>query len=267
MSDKKKEIPIFSNPIIDTHCHLDYLKEEDSYEIIKKCKRYNVVKIITISVSPKNLDIVIKKSNEYDNVYCSQGIHPHEAKFFTEEIIKKIKANSKNSKVVAIGEIGLDYYYNRSPKEIQIKAFEEQLQLAVELNLPVIIHSRDAEKDTISILKNFSNSLIKKGVIHSFTSKESLANFAINEKFYLGFNGIITFKNASNVQKAVNNTPIDSIIIETDSPFLTPAPYRGKENAPYYLPLVAEKIAELKNIPIEQVLRKIYKNSCNFFNL
>jgi TatD DNase family protein len=139
------------------------------------------------------------------------------------------------------------------------------LQIAVDHNRPVVIHSRDADEDTIAVLKNFSTTLKRKGVIHSFTSGLDLARFSLNEGFCLGFNGIITFKNAENVRDALRITPIEKILLETDSPFLTPDPYRGVENAPYYLAFVAEKIAEVKNVSLETVLKQAYQNSVNLF--
>jgi TatD DNase family protein len=167
---------------------------------------------------------------------------------------------------VAIGEIGLDYHYSKSPHDEQRQAFEEQLQIAIDFNLPVVIHSRDADEDTMAILKNFSSTLKRKGVIHSFTSGLKLAELAIKENFYLGFNGIITFKNAENVRDALRLTPVEKILLETDSPFLTPDPYRGMENAPYYLPFIAEKIAEVKNLELTSVLEHAYKNSIDLFH-
>jgi len=138
-------------------------------------------------------------------------------------------------KMVAVGEIGLDYHYNNSPPEIQRSAFERQLQIACDQDLPVVIHTRDADEDTKAILKNFSSKLKRKGVVHSFTSTLELAEFVLSEGFYIGFNGIITFKKAENVQEVVKITPVERILFETDSPFLTPVPHTGKENAPFYL--------------------------------
>lgn len=165
----------------------------------------------------------------------------------------------------AVGEIGLDYHYNNSPIDVQKKVFEKQLQLACDLDLPVVIHTREADEDTRDILKNFIPHLKRKGVLHSFTSGRALAEYALSEGFYLGFNGIITFKKAENVQEVVQITPLEQILLETDSPFLTPVPHRGKENAPYYLPFIAQKVAELKGETIEKILPIVYQNSLNCF--
>jgi len=263
---KNKVIPIYDSPIIETHCHLDYLKEKSREEILSLCTSHGIEKLITISVSPKNLDTALEIAEQHSHIYCSQGIHPHEAKDWNEQVEIKIKKSLSGKKVVAVGEIGLDYYYDNSPRDKQLLAFNRQLELAIEENLPVIIHSRDADEDTLSTLQNHSSQLTSKGVIHSFTSGVDLARQAIKMGFYLGFNGIITFKSAKNVRDIVRLTPIENILLETDSPFLTPTPFRGKENAPYYLPLVAQAISEIKQLPIEVVLEKAYQNSHQLFS-
>ncbi|MFA5583902.1 MAG: TatD family hydrolase, partial [Bacteriovoracaceae bacterium] len=228
--------------IIETHCHLDYLKALPLQEILSRAQEAGVQKFITIGVDPDNLDGVMKLAEDHAPIYFTQGIHPHDAKNFTSVENDKLISRASHPKMVAIGEIGLDYHYNNSPPEIQRKVFEQQLQIAVDHDLPIVVHTREADEDTRDILKNFTPSLKRKGVIHSFTSGKALAEWCLQEGFYLGFNGIITFKNARNVQEVVEITPLEQILLETDSPFLTPVPHRGKENAPYYLPFIAEKI-------------------------
>jgi TatD DNase family protein len=262
---QKREIPVFELPLIETHCHLDYLKENELEVTLEECRRVNIEKIITISVAPENLDTVRDIVTNHPQVFGTQGIHPHEAKLWTSEVKEKILKNSEDEKIVAIGEIGLDFYYNNSPKEKQIEVFREQLQMAASLNKPVVIHSREADTETIDMLEAYSGPLKKKGVIHSFTSGPELAKKALELGFYLGFNGIITFKSAENVRQIVELCPLEKMILETDSPFLTPVPFRGRENAPFYLPFVAEKIAEIKNVPLEDVLKITYQNSLNLF--
>lgn len=251
--------------IIETHCHLDYLKALPFEEILERSREAGVQKFITISVDPQNMDAVEKLAAQEKQIYFTQGIHPHDAKDFTETERNKIISRAQNPKMVAVGEIGLDYHYNNSPRDVQLKVFEEQLQLAVDHDLPVVIHTREADEDTQSILSNFSNRLKRKGVLHSFTSGKALAEWALNDGYYLGFNGIITFKNAVNVQEIVGITPLDQTLLETDSPFLTPVPHRGKENAPFYLPHIAQKIADLKGLAVEQVLEAAFKNSFSCF--
>lgn len=251
---------------IETHCHLDYLKAEPLEEIRRKISDANISKIITIGVDPLNLDKVKELSDTFEEIYYTQGIHPHDSKEATDIDFDKIAERTRLKKMVAVGEIGLDYHYNNSPPDIQKKVFEKQLQIACEHDLPVVIHTRDADEDTKAILKQFSSHLKRKGVVHSFTSSLELAEFVLSEGFYLGFNGIITFKKAENVQEVVKMTPPEKILFETDSPFLTPVPHRGKENAPYYLPFVAAKIAELKKLDLEELQKTVYENSLNCFH-
>ena len=265
MAKERLPIPLYSKPIIETHFHLDYLKAYPTNELVLMSHKQNIEKMITIAVSAENLDSVIDLANQHPNVFTTQGIHPHHAKEWSAEIKSKIIHNLQHKKVVAIGEIGLDFFYSKSPKLDQIKAFEEQLQLAIDFNLPVIIHTREADEETSAILKNFAPLLKRGAVIHSFTSGLELAKLAISLNFYIGFNGIITFKNAHNVREALLLTPLENILLETDAPFLTPDPYRGVENAPYYLPFIAKKISEVKNVEIDVVLDHAYQNSHRLF--
>lgn len=262
---KNKEVPRSPLPIIETHFHLDYLKLHPREEILQRARDNNISRFITISVEPDNLSTVRELATTYEDVYCTQGIHPHEAKFVDEEVLSQIRKAREFKKCVAIGEIGLDYHYDNSPREKQREAFEAQLQIAVDLNLPVVIHTREAEEDTLAILKNFSKTLKKKGVLHSFTSKPELAKWAVEDGYYIGFNGIITFKTAHEVRDIVAMTPLEQTLLETDAPFLTPHPHRGIENSPYYLPLIAEKVAEIKNVPIETTLKTCFDNSMKLF--
>ncbi|MAX67782.1 MAG: TatD family hydrolase [Bacteriovoracaceae bacterium] len=252
--------------IIETHCHLDYLKAKSLDEILNEAKEQGIEKIITIAVEPDNFDSVFNLAQKYPEVYFSQGIHPHDAKLSTSEALKTIEQRSAERKMVAVGEIGLDYHYDNSPRETQKKVFKQQLEIAIKTKKPVIIHSRDADEDMISILSEYAPKMPYKGVIHSFTSGEELAKKAIELGFYLGFNGIITFKNANNVRDIVSLCPIEKILIETDSPFLTPVPYRGKENAPKNLPYILEKIAEIKNLSPKEVEKNCYENSKKLFH-
>lgn len=266
MSKKsKRDIPVFEFPIIETHCHLDYLKQDALELTLEKSLAHNIEKIITIAVSPDNLQKVLTLTQEHDIIFGSQGVHPHDAKAFSEACFQEIKTNLNNEKILAVGEIGLDYYYEHSDRDIQKKVFEQQLQLAADMDYPIIVHTRDADEDTQAILKNFSSALKRKGVIHSFSSGLALAELCLAEGFHLGFNGMVTFKNADNVRAAVNLCPIEQLLLETDSPYLTPAPYRGIENSPYYLPFIAEKIAEVKTLALNDVLKQCYRNSNALF--
>lgn len=262
---KKTPIPIFNLPLIDSHCHLDYLKLQQPAQTVADALKVNVSKMISIAVSKDNLASVISIANDNKAVYASQGIHPHQAAEYDGAVEQFIVQNLSHPKVVAVGEIGLDYYYNHAAKSAQFHAFESQLELAIEHDLPVIIHSRDADADMQAILANYSSSMPKKGVIHSFTAGLGLAKFCLAEGFYLGFNGICTFKNAENVRQVLAITPLKKLLLETDAPYLTPVPYRGKENAPQYLPFIAEFIANFKGIEIEDLLEQVYANSEDLF--
>jgi len=265
MSKKAREIPVFDHPIIETHCHLDYLKARPLDEVLAETRRVNVERVITISVAPDNLAAVRSLARSADWIYGTQGIHPHEAEHYTDAVEEEIRSHAADAKIVAIGEIGLDYYYDHADREIQRQVFRRQLQVACDADLPVVIHSREADDDTIRILQEFERSLKRRGVIHSFTSGPGLARYALDQGWCLGFNGITTFNKADNVREIVRMTPLGQILLETDAPFLTPVPYRGRENAPFYLPFVAEKIAEVKALPLDQVIRETYDNSRRTF--
>lgn len=254
-----------SYKIIETHCHLDYLKARPLNQILATSKAAGVEKILTISVEPDNFDAVRELAQTHEQIYFTQGIHPHDAKLATDEAFEIIKSRCSEEKMLAVGEIGLDFHYDNSPRDKQREVFKTQLQIAIDNKKPVVIHSRDADEDTISILNEYVPKLERKGVIHSFTSGLELAQTAIDLGMYLGFNGIITFKSAENVRDAVRLCPLEQIIIETDAPFLTPVPHRGKENSPEYLPFVIEKIAEIKEIDPKVVEKTVYQNSLDLF--
>lgn len=253
--------------MIETHCHLDYLKERPLAETLKLSKLAGVEKIITIAVSPENLDQVLEIAAKNRDIFCTQGIHPHDASKYNNEVESKIIANLSQQKVVAVGEIGLDYHYDNSPRQLQLEAFSRQLEIAINYQKPVVIHTREAEEDTASVLNSLAPRLARKGVIHSFTSTPELAQAVLALGFHIGFNGIITFKNAQNVRDIVELTPLDRILIETDSPFLAPIPHRGKENAPFHLPFIAAKIAQIKNVSVDEVVRVTSENAKNLFLL
>ena len=260
------DIPVFNLPLIDTHCHLDYLEKLPIPQIVQKALDNGVTKLITISVANDNLSIVRQLAKEYEFVFCCQGIHPHNAKEWednTEREIVNYLSQAKKHKIVAVGEIGLDFHYNHSDAKKQLDVFVRQMDLAGQYNLPVIIHSRQADCETIQVLND--SKLAKKGVIHSFTSGAELAKKALDCGMYIGLNGIITFKNANSVRDIAKMCPLEHILLETDAPFLTPAPFRGRENAPYYLPLVAQKLAEIKQISVDKVIEQTTINAQKLF--
>lgn len=253
--------------IAETHCHLDYLKDRPLAETLRLCAEAGVEKLVTIGVDPDNLDGVMALAESHSQIWCTQGIHPHDAKAVTDDVLTKIQSRAHHPKVVAIGEIGLDYYYNNSPKDVQLKYFRAQLEIAAACDKPIVIHSRDADEDMMAFLKEFGPKLKKKGVVHSFSSGLKLAQTALDQGFFLGFNGMITFPKAENVRDAVRLCPPERILVETDSPFLTPVPHRGKENAPFYLPFVVQKIAELKSMSVEDLGNQVWRNAHTLFGL
>lgn len=266
MSKKNpRPVPVFDTPIIETHCHLDYLDPETFDEHLEKVLAVGVERIVTIAVSPDNQKVVRALTDRSDRVWGTQGIHPHEAEHWSDAVAAEIREGAAGPRIVAIGEIGLDYFYDHADRHAQAVAFEAQLQMAIELDLPVVIHTREADEDTRAILANVSGQLKRRGVIHSFTSGLPLAEFCIAEGFYIGFNGITTFNKADNVRDVVRATPVEHIVLETDAPYLTPVPYRGRVNSPYYLPFIAEKVAELKELDVDTLLQHAYTNSCKLF--
>ncbi|PID46644.1 MAG: hydrolase TatD [Proteobacteria bacterium] len=267
MASKKRDIPVFDHPIIETHCHLDYLEGDVLAATIEAAQAVNIERIITIGVSPDNLDTVMGIIHDHGIVFGTQGVHPHDADAYNAEVDQKIRENALDDKVLAIGEIGLDYYYDHSDRAKQRDAFEQQLQIAIDLKLPIVVHTREADEDMQAILQNFVSQMPKRGVIHSFTSGRGLAEYCLGEGFHLGFNGISTFKTAENVREIVQLTPAERILFETDAPYLTPVPYRGRPNEPKYLPFIAEHIGVVKEIPRARLLPQVYQNSLDvFFN-
>ena len=249
---------------IDTHCHLDIL-ESTPEETIIEAKQAGVQRMVTIAVDEPSLDFVSSTVQEFPAVYGSVGFHPHDASKLTKSLLQKIRQLAEEQhKLIAIGEIGLDYHYMNSPAEIQQQAFRKQLQLAVELNLPVILHSREAETDTLNILQEFP--VPSHGVAHSFTSSIEMARTLVEMGWYLGINGIVTFKNAEDLREVVRWLPLEHLLLETDSPFLAPIPFRGKPNKPAHIPAIATFIAELREISLEELAQQTTANAQRLFN-
>ncbi len=262
---------------IDTHCHLEMdAFNPDRENVIQRAKDAGIEAIITIGSDMKGNEGAIEISKEYDFIYCSIGLHPHDAKDFNEEIYNRIKdwatkykiqdlsSEKQKNKVVAIGEIGLDYHYDNSPRDIQKKVFLRQLLLAKELNLPVVIHSREAKADTLSIIKE---SGITNGVFHCFSGDMDMAEKAIAMGFHISIAGPVTFKNAKKIHEVAKIIPDDYLLIETDSPYLAPEPYRGKRNEPAFIVQTAKKIAELRDVNIEDIARITTLNAKRLFNI
>ena len=245
--------------IIDTHCHLSKNDYEDLDSVIKDMKG---IMITSGCNDDSNLE-VLELVKKYDNVYGTLGIHPEELDKITEDSFKIIEDNLSNPKIVGIGEIGLDYYWTKDNIERQKEIFEYQLKLAEKYKMPVVVHSRDAIQDTYDILKKYNVT----GTIHSFSSSLEMAREFIKLGYKIGVGGVVTFKNGRKIQEVVENIDLNDILLETDSPYLTPKPYRGKRNQPSNVYYVALKISEIKDINIEDVIDITSRNAINKFDL
>lgn len=246
----------------DTHCHIYDEYYDNIDEVIMNMKSNNINRIINNGCDNKSNIEVLDKLKKYDFMYGAIGIHPESVDSYTDEDIKFIEEHLNDNKVIAIGEIGLDYYYTKDNKNEQIKLFESQLELAEKYNKPVIIHSRDATLDTIEILKKYN----VKGVIHSFSGSYETAMIYIKMGFLLGINGVITFKNC-NLKDVIEKIDVKNLVLETDSPYLTPVPFRGKRNDPGYVIYIAKFISELKGISLENLSLETNANIKRVFDI
>ncbi len=232
-------------------------------EAIEAAKSVNIERFINIGTHPDDIEAVYNTTKKFfPLIQCTLGLHPHEAKHYTKDIEKMIRTFAESKEVIAIGEIGLDFYYNHSDKNIQLDVFETQMQMAADLGLPVEIHTRDAEKETIEILKKFET---VKGVIHCFTGTPWLADEAMRLGYNISISGIVTFPKANDLQATVKNLPLDRIHIETDAPFLAPVPMRGRENIPAYLAHTAKFVATLKDVSESELALQLQKNTTKIF--
>jgi len=253
--------------LVDTHAHLDFPRfDKDRKEVIKRAIDGGVKIIVNIGSSMTSSRNSVELSRRYNEIYSVVGIHPHNADSFNLNVSKKLKSLSENKKVVAIGEIGLDFHYDNSPREKQKQAFRAQLRLAKSLDLPVVIHTRDADEETLEILKEENADKIG-GIMHCFASDKKMAREILDLGFYIAFGGLITFKNLNNLREVVKEVPINKILVETDAPYLTPDPYRGKRNEPLYVKYVAEKIAEIKGLSKEEIAKKTTQNAKKVYNI
>lgn len=249
--------------IFDTHAHYDDEKfNEDRYELIETMHQNGIGNIINVGNDIASSADSIALAKKYDFMYASVGVHPNEVGNMSDDDIEKLANYAKYTKVVAIGEIGLDYYYDDVPADVQIKWFRKQLDLAYRLDLPVIIHSRDATQQTYDIIKE---SRVRKGVIHAFSGSKEFAKLYTDMGFYIGVGGVVTFKNAKKLVESVETVDIDHILLETDAPYLSPTPFRGTRNNSQNLTYVVDKISEIKQISPEIVVRKTFENACTLF--
>ncbi len=247
----------------ETHAHYDDKKfDEDRNEILNSLKENNIKYVVNVGADMKSSYDSIKLSQEYDFIYASVGVHPHEARNMKEEDYKTLEQWLQYDKVVALGEIGLDYYYDFSPREVQREVFKKQLKICENITKPVIIHSRDANQEVFDMIKE---SKVRKGVIHAFSGSLEMALEYIKLGFFIGVGGVLTFKNANKLVNVVENIPLEYILIETDSPYLSPVPVRGTRNNSQNLKYIVEKISEIKHIERENVEKITLETAKMFF--
>ena len=256
--------------IADSHCHLDYPNLYDELDKVIERATINKVKyLLTICTTLDSFDRIKTIIKKYKNIYGTFGIHPHECKNFSKinsEYILDVK--KKNNKIIGIGETGLDFYYNHSDKEIQKKIFVEHIKASSELNIPLIVHSRNAEKETYDIIKNEKrNNNDLKVLIHCFTGSRDFAKRLLDIDCYISVSGIITFKNSNELTNTISSIPIEKLLVETDSPYLAPIPNRGKTNEPSYIIHIIDKLAQIKKLSKESVMKYTTNNFKRLFKL
>ncbi len=252
---------------IDSHVHLDDERfDDDREQLIKSLKENNIELVLNAGADLKTSLNSVELSQKYDFIYAAVGCHPHDTKYMNDDTMNIFRDLSKNKKVLAIGEIGLDYYYDNSDRETQKKWFREQIRLAKELDMPYIVHDRDAHEDILRIMKeeHYDGS---RGILHCFSSSVEMAMEFIKLGFYISLGGPVTFKKAKTPKLVAKEIPLNNLLIETDCPYLTPEPFRGKRNNPSLVSYVAEEIALIKDIPVEKVAEQTSINFKKLFNL
>ena len=253
--------------LVDSHAHLDLPEfNDDRSEVVERAKDNEICYILTVGINLESCSQAIELASSHDFIFASIGIHPHDSKEIDEDTYSSLRSMGSNRNVIAYGEIGLDFYRNLSPREVQIRRFREQINLADELGLPLIIHDRDAHRETLEILKEERAGNLG-GIIHCFSGDYSMAKSCMDMGFYISIPGTITFPKALELQETVKKLPLSKMLIETDCPFLAPVPRRGKRNEPAFVKYVAEKIASLKRISFEEVAEITSRNFKDLFHL
>lgn len=253
---------------IDSHAHLDDERfNEDRRELINSLKENKIDMVLNIGYDLESSRASVQLANEYSQIYAVIGVHPHDAQDVLEDYLDQLRELSKEEKVLAIGEIGLDFYYDNSPRETQRKVFKEQIGLAKELNLPVVIHTRDADQETFEIIKEAVGDGGLRGVMHCYSGSVEMAREYLKLGFYISLGGPVTFKKARVPKEVAKAVPLNRLFIETDCPYLTPEPFRGRRNEPKYVAYTAETIAEIKGISIEELAEVTSRNVRELFNI
>ncbi len=250
---------------VDSHCHLNFPDFKDDLDDVMRRADLNGIKtMLTINTRLSEALDIQKIADSYPRVFCTVGVHPHDAKDYADDaLLDKIKELSNHPKVVGLGETGLDYYYNNSDSADQIHCFDIHLNAAKQLDLPVVIHTRDADTDTLGCIDRTPDT---RGVFHCFSGGIDMARAGLDRGYYISFSGIITFKKAEELREVVKFTPLDRILVETDAPFLAPIPHRGKRNEPAFTLHTAEMVAELKDIPLSEIANQTTDNFFTLFN-
>ena len=249
--------------LIDTHAHLEML--EGVPDVIQRARNSGVGRILAVSSDLASSRRSVEISGNFPDVYAAVGIHPHEATSLNDEIFAEIENLARAQKVLAVGETGLDYHYMHSPREAQVYSFRRHIEVAKRVRLPLVIHVRDAHEDVLGVLKE-ENTRGVSGVIHCFTGDYQTAKRYIDEGFYLSFSGVLTFKKAEDIREAARKIPSEMMLVETDSPYLAPIPFRGKRNEPAYVKYVARRIAELRGVSFEEIEEQTTANARNLFS-
>jgi TatD DNase family protein len=255
--------------LIDSHAHIQGKEYSgEAADVIARAREAGVERIIAVGgagdMSSNTEAVALAKA--FPDIYATVGMHPHDAKDVGEDELQKLRELAANEKVVAVGETGLDYYYNHSPRDVQRRVFTQFIHMACDTGLPIVVHERDAAQETAELLRGESDGNLR-GVIHCFTGSYDAARAYLDLGFYLSFSGIITFKNAEPLRDVVRKIPVEQMLVETDSPYLTPVPHRGKRNEPAYVRLVAETVAKLKEISLEEVAAVTTRNVRELFKI
>ena len=248
--------------LIDTHAHIDMLDYDKTMALMSE---YGVKKAIIPSVEVATLDKVFEIALKNENLYAMIGIFPSEVKTYTPKVEEKLRNLAKNPKIKAVGEVGLDYYWDKSFVDLQKEVFVKQIKLANELNLPIVVHDREAHKDSFDLLKEYNNN--SKVLFHCFSGSVEFMQECVKQGWYIAIGGVVTFKNAIKMKDVAKTVPLEYLVLETDSPYLTPVPFRGKENSPAYVKYVAEEIANLRDIPVTEIIDITTNNAERFFEI
>lgn len=253
--------------LFDTHTHINVNQfDEDRDEVIRRAREAGVKEMVVVGFDNETIDAAMKLAESHDFIYAAVGWHPVDAVDMRDDDLNRLEELTKHPKVVALGEMGLDYHWDKSPKEVQKEVFRKQIALAKKTNMPIVIHNREATEDIVQILKEEDASEVG-GIMHCYSAGLDEAKQCLDMNFYISFGGPVTFKNAKLPKEVAKEIPLDQLLVETDCPFLCPHPYRGKRNEPAYVKFVAEKIAELKGISLEELAEKTSDNARRLFGI